>query len=890
MTRWAGCGLIALLIAAVGYGQTADVITEITGFDPLLRPNPFGGGPVPAAPQFLAQRGPLPPGAPPRDREDGEPGPPNTRPIRPVYTEPGPPKLDRHGDPLPAGALARYGTVRLRHGTDISGIGFTPDSKLLCTVSASEDTVRVWNPTTGKEVARLNIAPTLVSLAKDGSVYVIDGDRVRVWLPTTNTTRTLPGKPIPEGTTPTAIAVNPDGRSFTLGFEGKLLILDAQTGKTVRELKLPDGPQNNGRAKGGGQPNGQPGPPPTRLLYSPDGRWLAGNGQKTGVWLWDLRTGKRVRTYRSDFDFPEYTFSPDVTKIAVTGQRFHLYPLDSEEPVEGFKSPENGDALLAPRFSADGKTLYAINGNGDVWPFDAATGEASEPLDAPVMNLHAPFALSPGGTTAAGIDETGGIRIWDTATGKGPGVERVSNLSSPGFALDGKQVTALDAENKIRAFDPATGLPGKTVELPGEDIGLPATWDAASRRAAVLVPSGDDLEIQVIDADTGKAVSKHAVANAAGIPFVSFAAANRDRMVMFSQTTIAVANPTTGKAVRTIDIPNQNNGARGGIAPDGRSVVMVGQPATIWEVATGKKRLTLDAIQAFGVFSPDSRFVGGWDETGNLVVMDARTGAVVRRFPSSDGQGGLGTMAFSPDGKRLATGTDDGRVTVWDVTAGEALAPFGGHDGIVTGLAFSPDGKRLVSTASDGTALVWAVPEKALTVGPADAAVSGFEEAFRLLGSADAQQAQRGLDYIYRNPNDAPKQAGQRLPAPTATPAATVTKHIEDLGSDEFATREAAKKALEAIGGEAGPALKRAMEKSPSSEVRKTAAELLGKIDAPASRPDDLRILRAVEAMENLRSADGRAQLEKWALGPPGHRLTIEAADAVARLKATGGK
>ncbi len=904
MIRWASCGLIVLLSGAPAPGQSAEAIQEISALLDSIkyRPNPLGGAPIPInlrAVALAAQQKGVAPGAP--DQPLPPPGPPAPRPIRPVFTLPGAPQLDRHGDPLPAGAVARYGTVRLRHGTDIHAMGFTPDGKLLCTVSGSEDTIKMWDPATGKEVARLNSAAGLVGLAKNGSVVLIEDTRVRIWTPAANTVRDLPEKTLPDGTNPGALAVHPDGQSFAVGTESKVLLVSAQTGKLIRELGLPaGGPNNNpnGRfaALGAGglqppQPGVPPGAPPTRLLYSPDGRWLLGSGQRTGVWLWDLRTGKRVRTYRTEIDFPEYAFSPDITKIAVTGQQLHLYALDSEEPVDGFKGPENV-VHFAPRFGPDGKTLFVVQGDATVVPLDAATGEEKEPHDPPEMNLHGPFALAPEGTTVAAIDPSGGIRIWDTKTGKGPQVDRLPPLTTPGISADGKTVTVVDQENKLHTFDAATGAPGKVTELPGEENGLPTVWDFSSRRAAVVVPSGEELEVQIIDVDTGKVVSKYSLPPNSGVPFVSFAAANRDRMTLSCQFGIVVLNPTTGKAVRTFNPGGgQENGVRGALSPDGRLVAVPTHPLTVWEVATGKKRLTIDAVQNAGeiVFSPDARLLATWDETGTALVVDLRTGAVVRRV-HADAENGLMSIALSADGKRLAVGTQTGRVTVFDVPTGDTLAPFGGHDGPVTGLSFTADGKKLVSSAQDGTALVWEVPEKPVAVGPADAAVSGFDEAFRLLGSSDAAQAQRGLDYLYKNPNEAAKQAGERLPVPAATPPAKLAELVDDLGSEEFATREAAVKALEKLGGEASAVLKQAVEKSPSSEVRKAAAELLSRIDAPAVRADDLRILRAVEAMENLRAGAGRSQLEKWAAGPAGHRLTVEAAAALARIKALGGK
>ena len=64
-------------------------------------------------------------------------------------------------------------------------------------------------------------------------------------------------------------------------------------------------------------------------------------------------------------------------------------------------------------------------------------------------------------------------------------------------------------------------------------------------------------------------------------------------------------------------------------------------------------------------------------------------------------------MAFSPDGQRLASGSDDSTVKVWDSATGKELFALKGHTAAVTSVAFSPDGQHLASGSSDRTVRIW---------------------------------------------------------------------------------------------------------------------------------------------------------------------------------------
>ena len=95
-------------------------------------------------------------------------------------------------------------------------------------------------------------------------------------------------------------------------------------------------------------------------------------------------------------------------------------------------------------------------------------------------------------------------------------------------------------------------------------------------------------------------------------------------------------------------------------------------------------------------------------DAGLVRLYDLTTGAELFQLAHQEP-----LLAFSPDGKTLATGGhEDHAVYLWDASTGKQLRRFTGHQGTITALAFSPDGRRLISGSADSTALVWDVTGK----------------------------------------------------------------------------------------------------------------------------------------------------------------------------------
>jgi RNA polymerase sigma factor (sigma-70 family) len=793
---------------------------------------------------------------------------PSTRSPVPVSPPARASVADRLGDPLPAGAVARFGTIRFRHGGPVFAAAFRPDGTL---VSVGRDHVlRVWDVKTAAEVrhfAEPGPGWNSLDLAADGKTVAASSETDWVGLWDASTGTELGRWKAGQGRT-TRVAFAPDGKTLaTAGTDGTIKLWAVPSGNPVKTIGKHQGVI-------------------WALAFSPDGKRVASGGADESARIWDATTGRERHRLTGHADWVEsVAFSRD-GRTLVTGSRDQSARFWDVETGRERRSLAFTERVFAVAFAPDGKTLATATWDkkDSVRLWDPVTGKELIRLGHPDRASCLAFTADGKALAVGGPDHT--VRIWDTATGR----ERPDPGGHQG-AVHGVAVTA----------------DGHTVATAGEDRTV-RVWDAAGRERArlpvheapvlgvALAPDGRSvatvgewLPVRLWDAATGEKRAEFR-GHRRGAQAVAFTADGARLVTGSYDRTVRVWDVATGREVVSFDHPDWVNCVA--VSGDGRTAASGCDDnlVRVWDLAARREARVLGFTDRPGnrrirvvAFSPDGRLLAAAGYDKSIRVWEAATWQ--ERVTLVGPPEGTLSVAFAADGRCLLAGAADRTVRVFDLSTGSETGRLVGHRGGVNAVTVTPDGRAVVTGSEDTTALMWdgqlvraGLP--ALKRLPDRAAV---ERAWAALAGPDAPEAHRALWGLTASADEALALLRERLrPAPPVDPEILV-RLIRSLDSDQFREREAAARRLTALGDAARPALERALANGPSAEAAERLRALVRELDDRPLAPADLQALRGVEALERIGDRRAKELLEGLAAGA-GSRLPQAARQALGRL------
>jgi WD40 repeat protein/serine/threonine protein kinase len=553
------------------------------------------------------------------------------------------------------------------HTGSVMSVAFSPDGRRLASASA-DGTVRLWDSASGQEVRTLKGHAGQVSTKalfrqvnsvafSPNGAWLASGSgdgTVRLWDSVSG--QELRALQQQTGRSPSwiqSVAFSPDGRRLASAGGTEVKIWDAASGQELYTLK--------------GHTTGL-----TSVAYSPDGKRLASASVDGTVRLRDSANGQELRTFKESRPIHSVAFSPDGQRVAVAGGgEVKIWDATSGRELRTFKG--HADQVFRVAFNPDGSRLASASFDGTVKIWDTENSQEVRTLKGHTAEVRS-VAFSPDGSRLASASDDRTVKVWDSASGQEARTLKAYSFGIPSvaFSPDGGRLISANSDWGVRLWDSASGQ--QVVSLKDTN-GL--TSVAYSPDAKQLALAGVDGTVRLWDSASGQEV-RTLKGHTAKVRSMAFGPDGRQLASGSGDGTVRLWDSVSGQELRALQ---QQTGRSPSwiqsvaFSPDGRRLASAGgAEVKIWDATSGQELHTLKGHtkEVYSVvYSPDGRRLASVSLDGTVKVWDAASGQELRTLKGLGssvrgvGPGPDRSVAFSPDGTRLASGMDD-TVMVWD--------------------------------------------------------------------------------------------------------------------------------------------------------------------------------------------------------------------------------